>query len=155
MRADVPLLCEDEYALYTDADVMFSGLPLELDDIKPAYLACTPCRKTFPGFNAGVIVMNIKALRDTQPEFIEAARITKEYVGVDELIYNRVYGDRYTPLPEEYNWKPYWGVNDGAKVIHFHGPKPWWTPDWAKGLEIDGFEEYSRRYMTILQGIKV
>jgi hypothetical protein len=22
------------------------------------------------------------------------------------------------------NWKPYWGENAQAKIIHFHGPKP-------------------------------
>ena len=22
------------------------------------------------------------------------------------------------------NWKPYWGRNDAASIIHFHGPKP-------------------------------
>lgn len=27
-------------------------------------------------------------------------------------------------LPIEYNWKPYWGINDKAKLIHFHGMKP-------------------------------
>jgi hypothetical protein len=27
-------------------------------------------------------------------------------------------------LPLEFNWKPYWGENDAAKIIHFHGPKP-------------------------------
>lgn len=30
-------------------------------------------------------------------------------------------GDKLRP---ELNWKPYWGDYAEAKVIHFHGPKP-------------------------------
>lgn len=28
-------------------------------------------------------------------------------------------------LPIEYNWKPYWEKFDHAKILHFHGPKPY------------------------------
>ena len=27
-------------------------------------------------------------------------------------------------LPDELNWKPYWGLNSNAEIVHFHGPKP-------------------------------
>lgn len=27
-------------------------------------------------------------------------------------------------LPSEFNWKPYWGQNPQARIIHFHGAKP-------------------------------
>lgn len=27
-------------------------------------------------------------------------------------------------LPLEYNWKTYWEENPSAKIIHFHGSKP-------------------------------
>ena len=38
---------------------------------------------------------------------------------------NRVrYGPRWDRLRPELNWKPYWGENADAKIIHFHGPKP-------------------------------
>ena len=30
----------------------------------------------------------------------------------------------YDELPEIQNWKPYWGTNEDAEIIHFHGPKP-------------------------------
>ena len=26
-------------------------------------------------------------------------------------------------LPVVYNWKPYWGYNEGIKILHFHGLK--------------------------------
>ncbi|MBJ3763921.1 hypothetical protein ILP92_14305 [Maribius pontilimi] len=29
----------------------------------------------------------------------------------------------YSDLPLENNWKPYWGTDPDARIIHFHGPK--------------------------------
>lgn len=34
-------------------------------------------------------------------------------------------GPLWQTLPIEYNWKPYWENFDSAKIIHFHGPKPY------------------------------
>ncbi|HEX9996642.1 MAG TPA: hypothetical protein VGB45_05835 [Abditibacterium sp.] len=31
---------------------------------------------------------------------------------------------KWDDLPNELNWKPYWGENHEAPLIHFHGPKP-------------------------------
>jgi hypothetical protein len=31
---------------------------------------------------------------------------------------------RWSRLPLEMNWKPYWGWNPDASIVHFHGPKP-------------------------------
>ena len=29
-----------------------------------------------------------------------------------------------TMLPPRFNWKPYWGMDKDAVIVHFHGPKP-------------------------------
>ena len=31
---------------------------------------------------------------------------------------------QYEKLPIEFNWKPYWGYNPDARILHFHGIKP-------------------------------
>merc|ERR1712183_971764 len=35
--------------------------------------------------------------------------------------YNRSFTIIMNPM---FNWKPYWGFNSSAVLIHFHGPKP-------------------------------
>ena len=41
-------------------------------------------------------------------------------------MYNNLYiNEGLNKLPLEYNWKPYWGINNEAKIIHFHGIKPY------------------------------
>ena len=46
----------------------------------------------------------------------------------DEAAYRWFYRDDNGPLWDrlrpELNWKPYWGESAQAKIIHFHGPKP-------------------------------
>jgi hypothetical protein len=32
---------------------------------------------------------------------------------------------KWDDLPLQLNWKPYWGENPAASVVHFHGLKPW------------------------------
>lgn len=27
-------------------------------------------------------------------------------------------------MPDTYNWKGYWGREDGVRILHWHGPKP-------------------------------
>ena len=46
-------------------------------------------------------------------------------------------------LPIEYNWKPYWGINGNAKLIHFHGMKP------CSNLEEAGFDTRESFFRTI------
>jgi hypothetical protein len=47
----------------------------------------------------------------------------------DQAAYRRFYRDSNGPLWDrllpELNWKPYWGESPHAKIIHFHGPKPY------------------------------
>ena len=42
----------------------------------------------------------------------------------DQGYLNDVCWDDFEVLPLEYNWKPYWGTNDNAIIVHFHGLKP-------------------------------
>ena len=40
---------------------------------------------------------------------------------------------KWDDLPLELNWKPYWGENERASVVHFHGLKPTLRADLAAG----------------------
>ncbi len=41
----------------------------------------------------------------------------------DQPVLNDFYRDRWERLPLALNWKPYWGHDPAAKILHFHGPK--------------------------------
>ena len=43
----------------------------------------------------------------------------------DQGAYNGHYQGRFdVHLYARWNWKPYWGHNRAAALVHFHGPKP-------------------------------
>jgi hypothetical protein len=120
--------------LYTDCDVMF------LDEVVPEleanacrYFAVAPesDREDYVNMNTGVMLMNPERLRESLPEFREY--VSKNLAALeaeswDEAAYRWFYrnedGPMWDRLRPELNWKPYWGENPQAKIVHFHGPKP-------------------------------
>jgi len=130
LRTEIPCLTrvlefKDKYILYTDCDVMFLNNPPE--DIKPEYFACGPefDKENKSHVNTGVMYLNLHSLYYTYEEFKKYIidRIDKE-IGYDQAMYNVFYKNMWDTLPATMNWKPYWGYNEGATVIHWHGPKP-------------------------------
>lgn len=124
-----------ERVLYTDCDVIFMAdvIP-ELDANPCEYFAVAPesVQDDYVNMNTGVMLMNIPRLRAGLPEFLEyisqnLAALEKE--SWDEAAYRWFYRDAQGPLwnklRPELNWKPYWGDNPEAKIIHLHGPKPY------------------------------
>ena len=137
LRVDLPAIeTEDEFVLYTDVDVMFLAPPRVEP---PPLLAAAPefevGNTTY--FNSGVMVLNLPRLREVQDEFTAAIRRRLgrrfRYPAHDQKSYNdffgrgplnRLKGRAFTPMSPLLNWKPYWGVNPEASIVHFHGPKP-------------------------------
>lgn len=133
LRLDIPILeFEDDYVLYTDCDVIFTseiknfGTPPKLFSAAPEFE-----KDNWNYCNTGVMVLNVKALRESHDEFADfcSKNLTKlpEIApgGVyDQAAFNYFYKGRWDKLPLELNWKPYWGINEDAKIVHFHGPKP-------------------------------
>lgn len=126
LRCDIPLIeLEDEFILYTDCDVLF--LKDFKTDLKPKYFACSTQfdKKNYKDFNTGVMLMNVKKLRESHEKFtkfiIENFNVLNAY---DQTAYQIFYSGKNTKLPTEFNHKPYWGVDENAVVLHFHGPKP-------------------------------
>jgi lipopolysaccharide biosynthesis glycosyltransferase len=120
--------------LYTDCDVMF------VDDVVPE-LRATECRyfavapesdrDDYVNMNTGVMLMNTERLRESLPlfrDYVAQNLAALEAESWDEAAYRWFYQDENGPLWDrlrpELNWKPYWGEDADAKIIHFHGPKP-------------------------------
>ena len=77
-------------------------------------------------FNAGVMLINTEVAKSKYNDFIHMINnsIKAETECCDQGYLNDLYKNQYNKLPLEYNWKPYWGINQNAKIIHFHGIKP-------------------------------
>jgi hypothetical protein len=83
--------------------------------------------------NTGAMLINVRPLRESLPEFRRFIIDNMETLRTDswdQSAYRRFYrspeGVRlWDELPAPLNWKPYWGDYSTAKIIHFHGPKPY------------------------------
>jgi lipopolysaccharide biosynthesis glycosyltransferase len=103
----------------------------------PSIIACAPEHRQddFGYFNSGVMVMNLPALRATADRLraTVTARLPNMQPHDDQGALNDCYRNEWDRLPNEWNWKPYWGTNPDAKLIHFHGPKPGTVRDMLDG----------------------
>jgi len=128
LRCDIASLeADDDFVLYTDIDVIFlKPLPELLET--PKYIACAPehQRSDYSYFNSGVIIMNIPALRARRENLIQVVeqRLPVTDPWDDQSALNDLFKDEWLKLAPIWNWKPYWGANDDALIVHFHGPKP-------------------------------
>jgi lipopolysaccharide biosynthesis glycosyltransferase len=127
LRVEIPLLERSEtYVLYTDVDALFlqdvADLPLA-----PAFFACAPqfSPTDYSYFNSGVMLMNAHAMRREYRGLLAFIRAGfPHFEAFDQGALNQYFADRWERLPAIYNWKPYWGDFERAKILHFHGPKP-------------------------------
>ncbi len=118
----------EDFVLYTDCDVIFLN-KVDWPTIRPKVFAAAPefKRDNWNYFNAGVMVLNIPAMRHSYDLF-EAqicARIEApdSYSYDDQQALNEAYRGLWDRLDPRLNWKPYWGHNPQAALLHFHGPK--------------------------------
>ena len=140
LRIDAPGICRelgysDEFVLYTDCDVVFQHdiPPASAHDyLRPDVFSCAPQRvqDDWANINTGVMIMNVDSLLQAYPSFrrfiTEGDTLHDElykHGPFDQKAYQVHYHSRWDHLPVEYNWKPYWGFNEDALVVHFHGPK--------------------------------
>jgi hypothetical protein len=128
LRCDIPILeKEDDFVLYTDIDVVFLKDPTRID-MRPSIIACAPehHQDNFSYFNSGVMIMNVPALRATSQKLKQTViqRLRNMAPHDDQGALNECYKNQWDRLPNIWNWKPYWGHNEDAGLLHFHGPKP-------------------------------
>jgi hypothetical protein len=142
LRMELPWIAhelniDDTYVLYTDCDVMFmKEVTVDLREISCRYFAVAPefDPKDYQQMNTGVMLMNLKNLIAIDESFKKFVALNLEkFPCWDQSAYQWFYrGPRkkffhpygWDRLPIELNWKPYWGDYSSAKIVHFHGPKP-------------------------------
>jgi hypothetical protein len=75
--------------------------------------------------NSGVMLINVPRLRKDMPAIIDHGcdLLSGSPLGFDQEFLTQFYRGAWDPLALRYNWKPYWGVNDDARIVHWHGPK--------------------------------
>jgi hypothetical protein len=118
----------DSHVLYTDCDVMFLRR-INWQVIRPKILAAAPAfeKDNWNYFNAGVIVLNVAAMRatyDALETYIRRRILNGDAPTYDdETALNEAYRGLWSKLDPALNWKPYWGFSSAAAVLHFHGPK--------------------------------
>jgi lipopolysaccharide biosynthesis glycosyltransferase len=153
---------------YTDCDVIFCGeVTAELDACSCEYFAVAPefTIGDYEQMNTGAMLMNVTRLRESLSEFrsfVIDQMGTLRADSWDQSAYRRFYRDQdgrrlWDELPATLNWKPYWGDYSKAKIIHFHGPKPYQRdyidshyPE-IKPLTGGAYTELVEVYETLLQ----
>lgn len=135
LRAEIPALARergwaDNVVLYTDNDILFTprfraaDLPIPT---RPIAVAPEADRSDRIIFNSGVMLFNLELWRPIEMRFREFLNqdLPNALRGDwDQFSIRSFFGQDYHPLDPMWNWKPYWGENSEARVIHFHGPKP-------------------------------
>ncbi len=131
MRMEIPIIeKEEKFVLYADIDVIFNA-DINVEDLpRPKFLAAAPEYDRnvdkMEYFNAGILVMNIEGMQLKYETFLKKMKNRERNASglFDQGYLNELCFKDMELLPLEYNWKPYWGINKNAKLIHFHGMKP-------------------------------
>ena len=173
MRLDIPEIeKEDEIVLYSDFDVMFLKDIKAEEFSKEFTILAAPEFSTdlskFSYFNVGVLVLNLPKVRPFFKKILERIEegIPNKTGIFDQGYLNDELFGQHQILPLKYNWKPYWGFNADAAIVHFHGLKP--AGDYASSgylmsktalelcfggrlKEISGFLYYLQQFHDFLQ----
>ena len=81
------------------------------------------------GFNSGVMVMHVAAMRARMPA-IESVlerdgRLHPHQRGLRPgRAHSAIPEGDWDRLPDILNWRPAFGINPQASIVHWHGPKP-------------------------------
>lgn len=172
LRVDLPLIGRrvglDERVLYTDCDVLFQHDVIDLlEPIRCKYFAAAlESNRSIPEeMNSGVMWMHLTQMACLDEQF--RAYIADNIDGLpasswDQGVYRAFYRardgvPRWDSLPLEMNWKSYWEYNASARVVHFHGPKPFQRnhidshyPE-IKHLSGGGYSELCDRWEELLE----
>ena len=138
LRLDIPILWsslpldesesfEENFALWTDVDVMFLR---DVDSCllpRPGIFALGGEFKRNTKANAGIMYMNVPRFGNRLGDLIAFG----QQRGWDSPAYDQglllafFRQDEITQLGDRYNWKGYWGKpEEDVAIIHWHGPKP-------------------------------
>ncbi len=127
LRLDIPNLFEDNgNLLYTDCDVYFEKDPSSFE-LKTNHIAVAPefSINDYVNINTGSMIINLEQAKIRFPKLIEWTKKNISNVpDYDQGAFKQFFNGGWDKLSPLMNWKPYWGINEEAIIIHFHGPKP-------------------------------
>ncbi len=169
LRLEIPRIMrenawKDPFVLYTDCDVLFlkEVIP-ELLAIQPSKFAVAPqTKKTdYLKMNAGVMLVNVQGMSEDEDAFFEYCRANMAKLrnsAWDQGAYREFYAGKWDKLAPEFNWKPYWGDSSNARIVHFHGPKPFQSDlgdveratDLVTRLASGDYQKLSRMWRSVL-----
>jgi len=128
LRTEIPNIDKsDDIVLYTDCDVMFLKDPV-YQGPPIRYFAAAPESDigdySVHSINTGSLFMNLKNLRSVYWPFVTFIKGgLQNFAAFDQGAYRIFFNGLWDRMDPIHNWKPYWGYNSGASIIHFHGPK--------------------------------
>jgi hypothetical protein len=145
LKLDLTNICKelgwkDEQIIFFDCDIIFTGDPTSLWtslEGKCFAVAAEDDPNVPERLNTGVMLIDVEALHkhsdalrrytsENLPELIQ--------ISWDQHAYKMYFKELgWAVLPAELNWKPYWGINPNARIVHFHGPKPFLRSEIAAG----------------------
>jgi hypothetical protein len=141
LKLDLTDICKDkgfkdEQILFCDCDVLFTGDPASLWPKlqgRSFAVAAEDDPNVPERMNTGVMLIDVASLHkhsaqirryiaDHLPELV--------HISWDQHAYKTYFKQLgWGVLPAELNWKPSWGINPNARIVHFHGPKPFLRPE--------------------------
>lgn len=167
LRVDIPIICEklnitDDFILYTDNDVMFMNDISSLHSLRPTYFMCAgEFNQIFNPLymNSGVMWINWRNMYKEYDNFVFFIKNNlHKFQTYDQDAIRLFYKDKMEEFDYRFNYKPYWGVNDDIKILHFHGPKPTFNNKKLEGFPYQNlitpfFNEMSNKFNEILEEI--
>lgn len=121
---------DDEYVLYSDTDVLFlRDITFGAFDSVPKTVgACAEESNNYhyTNFNAGVMLINLSYYKQVKTTFLSWIAQGRHAKGecCDQGYLNEICERDFVKLSNSFNWKPYWGINPEAYIVHLHGMKP-------------------------------
>ena len=119
--------------LYTDTDVLFLGDIGQQNLIRPRTgglfaMGSEAVRGSAPS-NSGVMVMDVERFSQKRDALLRFGVEHKfHFPALDQGLLLKFFEGSIDKLPDEWNWKAYWGWQKKKKtnirIAHFHGPKP-------------------------------
>ncbi|MEX0918986.1 MAG: hypothetical protein WDZ85_03435 [Candidatus Paceibacterota bacterium] len=122
---------KDRYTLFVDVDTMILN-EIDLDDVETSYFAASPDWdiSDWSSVGTGVMLINIERMKRDYPKLVQHLIKHNFDFAFDgngpcsQGAWNTFFRGKWDRLDPLYDWKPWWGFNPEAKVVHFSGPKP-------------------------------
>jgi len=124
LRYEISEIDRNNYSLYVDCDVFFASKFILPETLPQLVSACNELHNKNE-FNSGVLLFNNVNFKNSVQDFLNYAKANfgSWAVGVDQRPFNDFYQGSIESLDNSYNWRPSFGINDDARMIHFHGTK--------------------------------